>query len=117
MAGFTKDACVSLLLGQVWYEQLTDKSKLYLKQLNKEIVQGVSKYDIQERVHLNTDRSVCDFKVKQRHRACRLWKWPGLMLGEESFLIFISFAESCLSDYRSLQRSSPGLRVNSTYWY
>jgi len=47
MAGFTKDACVSLLLGQVWYEQLTDKSKLYLKQLNKEIVQGVSKNDIQ----------------------------------------------------------------------
>lgn len=47
MAGFTKDACVSLLLGQVWYEQLTDKSKLYLKQLNKEIVQGVSKYNIQ----------------------------------------------------------------------
>ena len=46
-AGFSKDACVSLLLGQVWYEQLTDKSKLYLKQLNKEIVQGVSKYDIQ----------------------------------------------------------------------
>jgi len=42
MTGFTKDACASLLLGQVWYEQLTDKSKLYLKQLNKEIVQGVS---------------------------------------------------------------------------
>ena len=52
MAGFTKDACASLLLGQVWYEQLTDKSKLYLKQLNKEIVEGVSKYDIQYRVLL-----------------------------------------------------------------
>lgn len=55
LAGFTKDACVSLLLGQVWYEQLTDKSKLYLKQLNKEIVQGVSKNDINSIMNSSTD--------------------------------------------------------------
>ncbi|KAJ7374827.1 Nidogen 1 [Desmophyllum pertusum] len=40
--GFTKHACVSMLLGQVWYEGLTDRSKSYLKQLNSEIVQGIT---------------------------------------------------------------------------
>nr|XP_058946660.1 uncharacterized protein LOC131774625 [Pocillopora verrucosa] len=41
--GFAKDVCGSLLLGQVWYEQLTDKSNAmaYLRQLSKEISQGI----------------------------------------------------------------------------
>ena len=44
LLGFAKDVCGSLLLGQVWYEQLTDKSNAmaYLRQLSKEISQGVS---------------------------------------------------------------------------
>ena len=42
MTGFTKDTCASMLLGQVWYEQLNEKSMVYLKQLNRDVVQGVS---------------------------------------------------------------------------
>lgn len=42
MLEFAKKACASLLLGQVWYDQLTDKSLMYLRQLNNDIVSGVS---------------------------------------------------------------------------